>query len=455
MKHLHFIAIGGAAMHNLAIAVSKKQNYIITGSDDEIFEPSKSHLIKAGLLPEKMGWFPEKITKELNAVIVGMHARADNPELLRAKELGLDIYSFPEYLYYQTQKKTRIVVGGSHGKTTTTALILHVLHKRSMPVDYMVGAQLDGFETMVKLSYDAPIAVFEGDEYLSSPLDPRPKFHLYHPHIAVLTGIAWDHINVFPTFEMYVDQFKKFADLIERDGRLIYNGKDPEVQNIATNLRTDIVAIPYDDPEYEISNSITSIIYKGVKYPLQVFGEHNLQNIAAACLVCKQLGVQENDFYAAIQDFKGASNRLQKIAETTDAIAYKDFAHASSKVKATVDAVKRQYPDKELVACLELHTFSSLQAEYLPQYHDCMKNADKAFIYFNPEVIAHKQLPPLSEQSVKEAFGEDNVHVFSDSSLLQSALRSINFQNKVLLFMTSGTFSGINLEIFANELLKR
>ncbi len=455
MKHLHFIAIGGAAMHNLAIAVSKKPNYTITGSDDEIFEPSKSHLRANGLLPETLGWHPEKITKDISAVIVGMHARADNPELLRAKELGIDIYSFPEYLYQQTQKKTRIVVGGSHGKTTTTAIILHVLSKRNMMVDFMVGAQLNGFDTMVKLSYDAPIAIFEGDEYLTSPLDPRPKFHLYHPHIAVLTGIAWDHINVFPTFETYVAQFKKFADLIEREGRLIYFGKDEQLQNIVANLRPDIVAIPYQTPEYKIENGITSIIHKGVKYPLLVFGEHNLQNIAAACLVCKQLGVKESDFYSALQDFKGASNRLQKIAETSDAIAYKDFAHSPSKLKATVEAVKKQYPDKELVACMELHTFSSLKADFLPQYDHCMKAADIAFVYFNPDVIEHKHLAKISEQEVATAFGSDNLHVFSNSSMLQASLRSIDFHNKVLLFMTSGNFSGIDIEAFANELLQQ
>ncbi len=455
MKHLHFIAIGGAAMHNLAIAVSKKPNYTITGSDDEIFEPSKSHLRANGLLPETLGWHPEKITKDISAVIVGMHARADNPELLRAKELGIDIYSFPEYLYQQTQKKTRIVVGGSHGKTTTTAIILHVLSKRNMMVDFMVGAQLNGFDTMVKLSYDAPIAIFEGDEYLTSPLDPRPKFHLYHPHIAVLTGIAWDHINVFPTFETYVAQFKKFADLIEREGRLIYFGKDEQLQNIVANLRPDIVAIPYQTPEYKIENGITSIIHKGVKYPLLVFGEHNLQNIAAACLVCKQLGVKESDFYSALQDFKGASNRLQKIAETSDAIAYKDFAHSPSKLKATVEAVKKQYPDKELVACMELHTFSSLKADFLPQYDHCMKAADIAFVYFNPDVIEHKHLAQISEQEVATAFGSDNLHVFSNSSMLQASLRSIDFHNKVLLFMTSGNFSGIDIEAFANELLQQ
>ncbi|MGC9150665.1 MAG: UDP-N-acetylmuramate--L-alanine ligase [Microbacter sp.] len=453
MKHLHFIAIGGAVMHNLAIALSKK-GYQITGSDDEIFEPAKSHLEKAGILPKQIGWHPENITKDIHAIILGMHAKADNPELIRAKELGIDIYSFPEYLYQQTQKKTRVVVGGSHGKTTTTALILHALTKKNMAVDYMVGAQIEGFETMVKLSYDAPIAVFEGDEYLTSTLDSRPKFHLYHPHIAILTGIAWDHVNVFPTFEMYVDQFKKFVDLIERDGRLIYNGEDEVLQQIAAQLRPDIVALPYYKPDYSVENGITFIHYKGQQYSLQIFGEHNLQNIAAACLACKQLGVNESDFYRAIQDFKGAANRLQRIAETKQTIVFKDFAHSPSKLAATIHAVKNQFPDKELIACMELHTFSSLQADFLTQYKHSMHEAAIAFVYFDPAVIENKKLPPLSEETVSEAFGDRHVQVISNREALKEALLKLNPNNKVLLFMSSGDFSGLNLDSFVHTLLQ-
>jgi UDP-N-acetylmuramate: L-alanyl-gamma-D-glutamyl-meso-diaminopimelate ligase len=454
MKHLHFIAIGGAAMHNLAIALSKREGYQVTGSDDEIFEPAKSNLQKAGILPKQIGWHPENITKDINAIILGMHAKADNPELIRAKELGIDIYSFPEYLFQQTQKKTRVVVGGSHGKTTTTALILHALKKRNMAVDYMVGAQIEGFDTMVKLSYDAPIAVFEGDEYLTSTLDPRPKFHLYHPHIAILTGIAWDHVNVFPTFENYVDQFKKFADLIERDGRLIYNGEDEILQQIAAQLRSDIVALPYFKPDYSIDNGITSIHYKGQTFPLQIFGEHNLQNIAAACMACKQLGINEADFYRSIADFKGAANRLQRIAENSQTIVFKDFAHSPSKLTATIKAVKNQFPDKELIACMELHTFSSLQADFLPQYKHSMHDAAFAFVYFDPTVIENKKLPPLTKEWVAEAFGDPNVQVISDPEALKAALMQLQLENKVLLFMTSGDFSGINLESFVHTLLR-
>ena len=452
MKRVHFIAIGGAAMHNLAIAMNKKQWYKVSGSDDEIFEPSRSHLDKNGLLPEKMGWFPEKIDSSLSAVILGMHAKEDNPELLKAKELGLKIYSFPEYLYEQTRSKTRVVVGGSHGKTTTTAMILFVLQKLGFNPDYMVGAQIDGFEDMVKLTMEANIAVFEGDEYLSSPLDIRPKFHLYHPHIAVLTGIAWDHINVFPTFEKYVEQFAKFTELIEPQGRLIYYSQDENLQKITRNLRSDLVVFPYKTPHYKIEDGITYLRTAKGNIPLKVFGEHNLQNIEAARLVCHQLGVSDNKFYEIIRNFAGASNRLQKIAETLYCVAYKDFAHSPSKLRATIQAVRGQYPDRKLVAAMELHTYSSLTVEFLPQYNDCMKDTDEAFVYYNPENIAHKRLKEFDIQTVKLAFG-GNVQVFTSSEMMRQALAKINYDNTALLLMSSGNFDGINLEKFAQELL--
>ncbi len=453
MQRVHFIAIGGAAMHNLAIAISKKENYVVTGSDDEIFEPSYSRLKEHGLLPEKTGWFPEKITKNLSAVILGMHAREDNPELIRAKELKLKIYSFPEYLYQQTRNKTRIVVGGSHGKTSTTAMILYVLKKLKIEADYMVGAQIEGFDNMVKLSYESRIAVFEGDEYLTSPIDLRPKFHLYKPHIAILTGIAWDHINVFPTFENYVSQFSKFVDLMETQGRLIYFKEDPELQKIAENLRRDIVPFPYQTPEHEIVNGVTYLKTRKGNVPLKIFGEHNLQNLHAARLACKQIGVTEDQFNNAISDFPGASNRMQKICETDNAVAFKDFAHSPSKLKATVHAVRTQYPDKKLVACMELHTFSSLTDAFLPQYAGCMEEADVAFVYFNPEVIKHKGLQPIDPEKVKNAFGGDNLNVYTDSSALQATLKSMQYDNSALLLMTSGNFSGVNLVEFAKQLL--
>ena len=455
MQRVHFIAIGGAAMHNLAIAISKKDNFLVTGSDDEIFEPSRSRLKENGLLPDKMGWFPDRIHKGLQAVILGMHATEDNPELIRAKELGLKIYSFPEYLYQQTRSKTRIVIGGSHGKTTTTAMILFVLKQMKIDADYMVGAQIEGFDNMVKLSYESRIAVFEGDEYLTSPLDRRPKFHLYKPHIAVLTGIAWDHINVFPTFENYVEQFRIFTELMEVQGRLIYFDGDKNLNEIAQHLRRDIVPFPYNTPEYEVRDGITYLITKYGDISLKVFGEHNLQNMNAARLACKQIGVTDEQFYSVISEFPGASNRLQKIAETNNSVAYKDFAHSPSKLRATVKAVKHQYPDRKLIACMELHTFSSLTEEFLPQYAGCMEEADVAFVYYNPEVIQHKHLKDIQPEHVKKAFGGSNLTVFTDSEALQQKLRELNYDNTALLLMTSGNFSGVDLIEFAKELLKQ
>ncbi len=455
MQRVHFIAIGGAAMHNLAIAISKKNNTHVTGSDDEVFEPSLSRLKAYGLLPEKMGWFPDRIHKGLSAVILGMHATLDNPELVRAKALGLKIYSFPEYLYQQTRSKTRIVVGGSHGKTTTTAMILFVLKQLKIDADYMVGAQIEGFDNMVKLSYESRIAVFEGDEYLTSPIDRRPKFHLYKPHIAVLTGIAWDHINVFPTFENYVEQFQKFTELMEGQGRLIYFDGDASLNEIAQNLRRDIVPFPYNTPEYEVIKGVTYLKTKKGDVALKFFGEHNLQNMNAARLACRQIGVTDEQFYATICDFPGASNRLQKIVETGKSVAFKDFAHSPSKLKATVKAVKHQYPDRKLVACMELHTFSSLTEDFLPQYADCMEEADVAYVYYNPEVIEHKRLKELQPEQVQQAFGGNNVTVFIDSLALQTKLRELKYDNAALLLMTSGNFSGLNLIEFAEELLKK
>ena len=444
MKHLHFIAIGGAAMHNLALAVASKAGYQVTGSDDEIFEPALSHLRDAGLLPAEIGWHPERITPDLDAIILGMHAREDNPELVRARELGIKIYSFPEYLYEQTKDKIRIVVGGSHGKTTTTSMILYVLNRLGIEADYMVGAQIEGFERMVRLSDTAKYAVFEGDEYLTSPLDLRSKFLWYHPHVAILTGIAWDHINVFPTFPQYVDTFRKFVQSIEPEGSFIYFKGDENLCLLAEELKMEngkCKIIPYSE-------------YTG-NVPMQVFGRHNMQNLQAAMLACHCIGVAPDDFYREISTFTGASNRLEKICETETSVAYKDFAHSPSKLKATVNAVRERYPNKKLVACMELHTFSSLMADFLPQYKGCMAEADIAYVYFNPKVIEHKQLTPITADEVRAAFGTENVEVFTESSALQQKLQSLNYNNTALLMMSSGTFDGINVKQFAEELLHK
>ncbi len=453
MKKVHFIAIGGAAMHNLALALNSKEGYQITGSDDEIFDPSRSRLEKAGLLPPAYGWFPEKITTDLDAIILGMHAREDNPELVKAKELGIKVYSFPEYLYEQTKDKTRVVIGGSHGKTSTTAMILFVLKRLGIPTDFMVGAQIEGFDNMVSLSHEAKIAVFEGDEYLTSPIDLRPKFHLYRPHIGLVTGIAWDHINVFPTFDNYVEQFRIYSNLVEPNGKFIYYKGDENLCDIASKVRPDIVALSYDTPSYEVVDGKTVISCEGEKVTLQIFGEHNLQNMLGAWTVCSQLGISAPDFFAAMAEFGGAANRLQKVAENATSVAYKDFAHSPSKLKATVSAVKKQFPNRELVACMELHTFSSLTKEFLPQYDGAMAEADTAFVYFSPEVIAHKKLATINTAEVAAAFGGKNLEVYTDTQALQAKLRSIDYTNKNLLLMTSGNFSGVNLIDFANELI--
>jgi UDP-N-acetylmuramate: L-alanyl-gamma-D-glutamyl-meso-diaminopimelate ligase len=449
---VHLIAIGGSAMHNMAIALYEK-GIVVTGSDDEIFEPSKTRLQKRGLLPDNEGWFPEKITRELDAVIVGMHARKDNPELLRAQELGLRIFSYPEYIYEQTKNKTRIVIGGSHGKTTTTAMILHVAKQCAVDCDFLVGAQLEGFDCMVRFTESARFAVIEGDEYLSSPTDLRPKFHLYHPNIALLTGIAWDHINVFPTFENYVQQFEIFLDMITPGGALVYCSADSEVKRISEQHQGEWRKIPYAVHPHSVRDGVTFLNTPSGEVPLIIFGEHNLQNLQGAFEVCRLMGISDADFYHAIQSFKGAARRLEPVKETTDSVIYKDFAHSPSKLKATTAAFKSQFTGRRLVACMELHTFSSLNANFLGEYKDSMKAADKAYVYFNPHTIEHKKLPPISPQQVKDAFASNNVEVFTDSRLLMEELKTQSWQNANLLLMTSGNFDGVDFVKLADELL--
>ncbi len=449
---IHLIAIGGSAMHNMALALHSK-GYNITGSDDEINEPSKSRLEKVGLLPKEIGWFPDKIDKNIDAIILGMHAREDNPELIKAKELGLKIFSYPEYIYEQTKDKTRVVIGGSHGKTTITAMILHVLHTLNIDTDYMVGAQLTGFTNMVKLSKEAPIAIIEGDEYLSSPIDRRPKFHLYMPIIAVLSGIAWDHINVFPTFEIYVEQFTKFINLIEKNGSLFYNSDDAVLSDTAQKAsNSGISKVAYSIPKHKIENGITSLITDKGDVPLLIFGNHNLMNLNAAKLVCNKLNVSDDNFYKAIQSFKGAAKRLELVHKTNDFAFYKDFAHSPSKLKATTDAVNKQYPNRKLIACMELHTFSSLTEDFLKEYNGAMDNSFEAIVYFNPHTIAHKKLKPITEEQVKQAFNRKDLKCFTDSKSLMEYLQKLQFKNHNLLMMSSGNFDGIDFTSFAQTL---
>lgn len=447
--NLHFIAIGGSAMHNLALALAKK-GYVITGSDDAIYEPSKSKLKSEGLLPEALGWFPEKINKDLDAVILGMHAKNDNPELLKAIELGLKIYSYPEFLFEQSKHKTRVVIGGSHGKTTITSMILHVLHYNGKEIDFMVGAQLEGFTNMVHLTEENDFILLEGDEYLSSPIDRRPKFHLYKPNIALLSGIAWDHINVFPTYENYREQFEIFVDSITSGGILVYNEEDPELVKIAESTANQIRKHAYKTPDYSIENGVTILNTPEGDLPIDVFGAHNLNNLAGAKWICQHMGVDEDDFYEAISTFKGASKRLEKIVENKNTLVFKDFAHSPSKVTATTNAVKSQYPDRTVVACLELHTYSSLTPEFLVQYNASLNLADEAVVFYSPEALNIKKLPPISEEQIFEAFGKRDLKVFTNPEEFQQYLKDMEYSNKVLLLMSSGNYGGLDFDEIRN-----
>ena len=442
---IHFIAIGGSAMHNLAIALHNK-GYQVTGSDDTIHDPSKSRLEKKGLLPEAFGWFPEKITSDLDVIILGMHAKKDNPELLKAQDMGLKIYSYPEFLYEQAKDKTRVVIGGSHGKTTITSMILHVLAYHDREVDYMVGAQLEGFETMVHLTTENEFMVLEGDEYLSSPIDRRPKFHLYKPNIALLSGIAWDHINVFPTFEGYVDQFRIFTDSLTNGGIMVYNEEDAIVKEVVESSTHPIKKYPYSTPTYEIEEGITAIETPDGMMPLEIFGDHNLQNLAGAKWICQHMGIDEEDFYEAIASFKGASKRLEKIAENSQTVVFKDFAHSPCKVKATTEAVKKQYAQREVIACLELHTYSSLNAEFLSEYQGALDQADKAVVFYSPHAVKIKQLDEVTTAQIGAAFGREDLIIFTNPTEFKGFLFGQNLEQTALVLMSSGNYGGLDFE---------
>ncbi len=432
-------------MHNLALAL-KDKGYDISGSDDVIFEPSKSRLAAAGILPEEIGWFPEKITETLDAVIIGMHAKPDNPELERALSLNIKRFSYPEFLYEQSKHKTRVVFGGRHGKTTITSMILHVMHYFDREVDFMVGAQLEGFDRMVHLTDDNDFIVLEGDEYLSSPVDRRPKFHLYQPNIALLSGIAWDHINVFPTFENYLEQFEIFLNSIVNGGSITYNEEDPSVKQLVEACSNPIRKFPYSSPEHTVEDGTTYLETPEGPMPIEVFGKHNLSNLAGAKWICQQMGIDEADFYEAISSFKGASKRLELLAGGKKGLAFKDFAHAPSKVKATTKAVKEQYPDKELLACLELHTYSSLNPTFLKEYKGALDSADTAAVFYSPEALVIKKMQPLSMEDITQAFGRNDLQVFTNATDFESFLLSQNVDNDVLLLMSSGNYGGLDLE---------
>ncbi|MCM8567790.1 Mur ligase family protein [Gramella jeungdoensis] len=442
---IHFISIGGSAMHSLAIAL-KQKDHEITGSDDAIFEPSRSKLAKYGLLPENIGWNEQYITEELDAVILGMHAKADNPELIKAQELGLKIYSYPEFLFEQSKDKTRVVIGGSHGKTTITSMILHVMNYHEKEIDYMVGASVTGLENPVHLTDENDFIVIEGDEYLSSAIDRRPKFHLYQPNIALLSGIAWDHINVFPTYENYVEQFKVFIDSIVNGGILVYNEEDEEVKRLAEESENPIRKHPYHTPDYHLDADSTILDVPEGELPLEIFGKHNLNNLAGAKWICQHMGIDEDDFYEAIATFSGASKRLEKIAETDSAIIFKDFAHSPSKVAASTAAVREQYPDNKLVTCLELHTYSSLNSEFLKEYRNSLEPADEALVFYSPDAMALKKLEPVSIEQIRTAFNKHGLKVFTTSESFKEELQKLSLKDSVLLMMSSGNYGGLDMD---------
>ena len=446
----HFIAIGGSVMHQLAIALLKK-GYEITGSDDEIFEPARTNLEKAGILPAKEGWFREKVHGRLDAVILGMHAKADNPELIRAKELDLPVYSFPEFIFEVSKNKKRIVVGGSHGKTTTTSMIMHVLKKMEKKFDYLVGAKLEGFDQSVSIT-DAPIIVCEGDEYPASVLEKRPKFHFLFPHIAIITGIAWDHINVFPTFEMYLEQFNIFINKIEPGGVLIYNDTDPILKKLVSDHPSKVQRIGYGIPKHEIREGKTVIRIDGKEGELKVFGNHNLLNLHAAYLACKQLGIDAQQFIDSISTFKGASKRLELLAGNASTNVYRDFAHAPSKVKATMDAVKQQFPERKLIAALELHTYSSLNEKFMNEYNGAMEAADSAAVFYSKHALEIKRLPDLPKEKIIDGFGKEGLKVFNQKSELEEWLVSQSYEDSNLLLMSSGNYDGIDVTTFAHQI---
>jgi UDP-N-acetylmuramate: L-alanyl-gamma-D-glutamyl-meso-diaminopimelate ligase len=443
--NIHFIAIGGSAMHNLAIALHQK-GYQVSGSDDTIHNPSKSRLEKYDLLPNEFGWFPERITSKLDAIILGMHAKIDNVELLKAQELGLKIYSYPEFLYEQSKDKTRVVIGGSHGKTTITSMILHVLNYHEKEVDYMVGAQLEGFETMVHLTEENDFIVLEGDEYLSSPIDMRPKFHLYKPNIALLSGIAWDHINVFPTFENYTDQFRIFTDAMIPGGSMVYNEEDDVVKEVVEASVNQIKKYAYTTPNHFIEDGVTYLETTEGDLPLEIFGKHNLQNLAGAKWICQHMGIDEDDFYEAIESFSGASKRLEKIAENTATVIFKDFAHSPSKVAATTQAVKAQYTNRTVLACLELHTYSSLNAAFLEEYKGALDAADKAVVFYSPHAVKIKQLEEVTAAQIASAFERDDLIIYTNPQEFKDFLFNQNLENTALLLMSSGDYGGLNFE---------
>ena len=441
---VHFIAIGGSVMHNLAITL-KQLSYEVSGSDDKIYDPSRSRLEKYNLLPENLGWFPELIDKKIDFIVLGMHAKKDNPELLKALDLDCKIYSYPELIFEFSKSKTRITIGGSHGKTTVSSMILHVLDFYNVKVDYLLGAQIEGFENMVHITDDNEFILIEGDEYLSSPIDNSPKFHKYNSNIAVITGIAWDHINVFPSFENYISQFEKFIETITDGGVLVFNELDKLVLDLVNKSEKTIRKIGYGKPDFEIVDGVTYVKTSEGDVPLKVFGDHNLSNLSAAKQICALMGVFDDEFFAAIASFKGASKRLETIYRDNNKIIIKDFAHSPSKLKATIDAVKNQFSNKNIIAVYELHTYSSFNQKFIKEYFNSMSSADMKLIYYDDEVLKKRGEFEINEKIIKDSFGSDDLIVISKKSVLEESILKINLHNSVLLMMSSGNFSSVDM----------
>ena len=450
MKRIHFIAIGGSAMHNLALALADS-GYEITGSDDAIFEPSRSRLQRAGILPEKTGWFPEKISASLDGVVLGMHAHRDNPELARAKELGIPVWSYPEYLFQASRNLKRMVIAGSHGKTSITAAVLHVLNQLGRRENFMVGAQLEGYDRMVRLAEGAEWMILEGDEYLTSPLDSSPKFLWYRPHVAIITGIAWDHYNVFPTFDSYLQQFRRFIEVLEEGATLVYFREDEHLMElVCTCGRKDLKLIPYGSPTYSVSNGVYSVEAEGRSYSMQLVGEHNMQNLLGASLVMQEMGVPAGNFWQAVSSFSGASGRMERIVDEPDFTVYRDFGHAPSKVAATIRAVREQFPDRHLAVVMELHTYSSLNRAFLEQYAETTDPADSVRVYFDPEVVRLKRLPELEPQWIRDQFRRQDIHVVRDKRDLEKQVQELPRKQSVWLIMSSGSFGGVDFHKIAD-----
>ncbi len=454
MSRIHFIAIGGSTMHNLAIALHR-QGHVISGSDDEIFEPAKNKLLKHNLFPEETGWFPEKLNNEIDTIILGMHARVDNPELMRAKALGLKIYSYPEYIYEQSIDKQRIVIAGSHGKTTITAIIMHVLNKINRKFDYLIGAEVEGFDVMVRLTDDAPVIIIEGDEYLASPIRRQPKFMFYHHHIGLISGLAWDHVNIYSTFEEYVKSFEIFADSTPKSGILIFDSNDDLVSVIGKKERADVTDVEYSIHPHEIQEGKSFLKSDFGKIPIQIFGNHNMRNISGAKTVLNKIGITDEQFYKEISSFNGIKRRLEQVGENFNTAIYRDFAHAPSKLAATLDALKNQFPDRGLIACLELHTFSSLNKKFIKEYQGTFNVPDISIVYYNPNGASVKKIEILSDDEIKKAFKRPDLKIFTEKSQMIQFLKDQNWENKNLVMMSSGNFDNLNMtEITQGILIK-